>query len=51
MIAGTHNTGDMEPDKATPVAKQESQWSDRDTNPPTKLSTKSCGGMGMEQRL
>ena len=35
----THSIGDMEPEEATPVARQEHQWSDRDTNLSTKLLT------------
>jgi hypothetical protein len=35
----THYNEDMEPEEVTPVARQEPQWSDRDTKPPKKIST------------
>ena len=41
-LAVTHYTGDMEPKEAAPpppVVGQESQWTNRDTNLSTKLST------------
>jgi hypothetical protein len=39
--------------KRSPVARQEFQWSDRDTNPPTKLSAQNLPcveGKGIDQR-
>lgn len=40
--AETHSSREMESEKAPFLepGKQEPQWSDRDTNPPTKLSPK-----------
>jgi hypothetical protein len=34
-----HSSGEMKPEGATPVARQEPQWRNEDANPPTKLST------------
>jgi hypothetical protein len=32
----------MELKRPPPIARHESQWSNRDTNPPTKLLTQNC---------
>ena len=37
-LAVIHSTGVTEPEEVPSVARQEPQWSDKDTNPPTKLS-------------
>ena len=53
----THYFGDMEPEETNCYIQKEPQWSNRDTNPPTKLSTQNLSclqemqGWGMEQRL
>lgn len=52
-LAVTYSTGDMEPEEAISTG-QKAQWSDRNTNPPTKLLTQSLSclqemqGQGME---
>ena len=38
-LAVIHSTGDMEPEEATSCSQAGTQWSDRDTNLPTKLLT------------
>jgi hypothetical protein len=56
-LAVPHNIGDMETEEATPIARQEPQWSDRDTNLPTKLATQNLSCLqemqawGIQQRL
>jgi hypothetical protein len=40
FYAVTHSTGTMEPVRLPPVARQEPQWSNRDTNPPTNFLPK-----------
>jgi hypothetical protein len=32
----------MDPEVALPIAKQDSQWRDKDSNPPTNLQPKMC---------
>ena len=51
----THDFGDMEPEEATSCTRQETQWSDGDTNLPTNpkfiLSAKiSCTRDGVETK-
>ena len=36
-LAMTHYTGDVKPEDATSYRQTETQWGDRDTNPPNKL--------------
>jgi hypothetical protein len=38
-LAVTHCIGDMEPEDATSCSQVGTRWSNRDTNPPTKLLT------------
>jgi hypothetical protein len=38
-LAVTHSIAEMEPKEATYCSQVEPQWSNRDTNPPTKPST------------
>jgi hypothetical protein len=38
-LAKVPNSGDMKPEETTSAARQDSQWRDKDTNPPIKLST------------
>ena len=52
-----HNMGDIEPEEESPVARQELQWSNRDTHPLTKLSIQNLSCLQkmqaweLEQRL
>jgi hypothetical protein len=57
-LAVTHNIEDLEREEATSCSQPlEPQWSNRDTNAPTKLSTQNLSclqemqALGMEQRL
>ncbi|EDL87993.1 rCG56853, isoform CRA_b [Rattus norvegicus] len=55
-LAVTHSIGDMNLKRPPSVARQEPQWSDRDSNPPTKLSTQNVSCLQetqdrMEHRL
>lgn len=55
-LAVSHKIGVWNLERPSPVARQEPQWSNRDTNPPSKVSTlKSClqemQAKEVEQRL
>jgi hypothetical protein len=52
IVSVTHYIRDTEPEDATPIDRQEPQWSKRVTNPPTKLSTQklSCLEVMQAQR-
>ena len=55
-LAVSHEIGVWNLERPSPVARQEPQWSNRDTNPPSKVSTlKSClqemQAKEVEQRL
>ena len=41
----THYIGDMDPEKTISRSQTGTQWSDRSTNPPTKLSTQNLSDL------
>ena len=50
-LAVIHSTGVTEPEEVPSVARQEPQWSDKDTNPPTKLSAQNLSCLQEMQGL